>query len=270
MYNTTIWYYPEYGSTQMNDNKLIEYVVKSSLQTINTENIQVQVSNNKDVFIINSITNLDMLKECWINIVNEIYNIYKAHKQFSNCKQSNTIKIILLNCEVFSLNEWKMFRHNPLKHPINIHFFTCSLASIDETILGRSECKRIEATNEQYNWHQNWWLESAKFICRFIRKDFSRDWKDLSKIIHEWLLFRVDYESAILYVFESVNIKSLKVQCEVLERLLSLLSILSENRNRECTKSSIQATTRQHMFYILETCILTIHKAYHQELNKKE
>ena len=269
MYNTTIWYYPEYGSTRINDDKLIENVTKISLQTINIENIQAQMSKNRDTFVINVNSNLEIIKEEWIEILDRIYCIYKTHKQFSKHVQSNTIKIILLYCNVFSLNEWKMFRHNPLKHPIELHFFSCSLASLDETILGRSECNRIHATNEQYNWHQNWWLESAKTVCKFIRKDFSKDWKDLSKIIHEWLLFRVDYESAILYVFESVNIKSLKVQCEVLEHLLSLLSILSENRNRECTKSSIQATTRQHMFYILESCILTIHKAYHQELNKQ-
>ena len=268
MYNTTIWYYPEYGSKRMNENELIKKIVDTQLNSINIEDIRAKVSKDKDTFVIDVHSNL-YLKEEWINTLEHISSIYKSHKQFSNCIQSSTIKIILLNCELFSLNEWKIFRCNPLSQSIDIHFFTCSLASLDETILGRSKCERIQTNNECYNWNQNWWLESANSVCKFIRQDFSKNWKNLSKIIHEWLLFRVDYESAILYVFENMNLKSLKVQCQVLEHLLSLLSILSENRNRECTKSSIQATTRQHMFYILEYCILIIHKAYHQELNKK-
>lgn len=255
--NQIIWYAPEYSDTPS-----INLDISNCTQCIEVEDILVN-TNKTDTFVIDVPTYLDVFRQKWVHVLNMMERIQYSNQQFTNKETHKELKIILLSCEYLSEKEWLIFRIYPnIKG--TIHFITKSLVSINNSILSRADLRRVECCNKQHLWHNTWWLESAKRIRKLIQKPFSREWREVNKIIHEWILFNVDYESAIFYTLEELNHKTLEVRCTVMNEILSLLSILSNNRSRESTKSSIIATTRQHMFYIIECCLLIIHKAYHQ------
>lgn len=248
--NQIIWYTPEYNNIKD---------ISDCYRCIEIEDILINTNKNANIFVINVSTYIDTFRQKWLSVLNSIERIQEGNQQFKNNYKDS--KIILTSCECLSQKEWLIFQVSNTK--IAIHFVTKSLASVNETILSRAELQRVPCVNNNPQWHNSWWLESAKRVRKLIRKPFSREWREVYKIIHEWILFNVDYENAIFYILEELNNKSLELRCSVMNEILSLLSILSNNRSRECTKSTIIATTRQHMFYIIECCLLVIHKAYH-------
>jgi hypothetical protein len=258
----TIWFQPEYNSKKKN---IDIYPTNTTILTI--EDINIKMNNTKSIFVIDVYSYYDVIRVKWLDILNHIKQIWNNHNKLQN--KNNILKIIFLNCERFSKKEWMMFRADPFSINLEFHFITRSLVSIHETILARAHLNRLKSTNESTDWINSWWLNSAKKACSIIKKPFSKDWNEINKIIHEWILFNVDYESAIFYISQILNDAPIEVRCKLKERLLSNLSFLSKNHNRESTKPSIIATTRQHIFYILELCMFIIHEAYHQELKNK-
>lgn len=258
----TIWYQPEYNSHK---NDIDIYPTKTTFLTI--EDINVKMNSTKNIFIIDVYSYYDIIRVKWLDILYHIKQIWNNHNKLQN--KHDILKIIFLNCERFSKKEWMMFRVNPFSINLEFNFTTRSLVSIHDTILARAKLKRLESTNNNTNWMNSWWLNSAKRVCEIIQRPFSKEWNEINKIIHEWILFNVDYESAIFYVSQILDNVSLETRCRIKERLLSNLSFLSKNHNRETTKPSIVATTRQHIFYILELCMFIIHETYHQELKNK-
>lgn len=256
--NQIIWYSPE-----GNDTPDIGLDLSNCTRCINIDDILVNTNIHTNLFMIYVPTYIDVFRQKWVSLLNSIERIQQGNQQFKNMKYSNDINIILTSCECLSEKEWLIFRIFPTMK-MTIHFITKSLVSMNESIRSRAELRRIPCSHHTVRWHNDWWLESAKRIRRLIQKPFSREWREVNKIIHEWILFNVDYESAIFYTLKELDEHSLEIRCSVMEEILSLLSILSSNRTRESTKSTIIATTRQHMFYIIECCLLVIHKAYHQ------
>lgn len=256
-----IWYYPEYNADyhRMDILKMIAPPIQSTLRILD-----IECSYHDKSTLSIDLKNYDWRMK-WFTLIPMIKQIMKNKHFFQHKKTQSTppIRVILYHTEMIRPKEWVMF----LSSPFRIDVVVRSLASLDKTFLSKCILHRIPAKNDVFTWKEHPWKASAERMKQALQKPFKK-WRDTRDILYEWMLFDVNYEEAVFDVFQLLETKSLSVQMNVLTELLSLLSLLSMNQNREVMKPTIRATTSQHTFYILERCILIIATAYAEKQNK--
>lgn len=259
------WYYPEYSSSYT-----LSTIIRSvsntdlSFHPIKFDDYTLYQTKNEEYFIINVAWYAKQWRKIWFELLHSIDEYTRNKSYFKKDKRNPTIlQVILFNTETLSQKDWCIFLTNPINRIVRIHSFTRSLVAVDSTYLSRTKLYRIPATNQDITWKETLWKQSSYRIRELIKDDFHSVWNRVCILLHEWILFDIDFESAIFDVYKILHDKPLSVQCESMHQLLSLLSIYSTNQCRESIKPSIHSTTRQHTYYILENCILCITKAYH-------
>lgn len=261
-----IWYWPEYG-TEYYRMTFLDTLIQKSIMQNTPSNIpkRIQLNDILCTFHENNIVSVNVSRysnwrERWFSLILSIKQYVKSKHFFSSSKKKYPIQLILYHVDNLSQKEWSMF----LFAPFRVDIITRSLTAIDPVYLAKTILHRVPSVNEEITWKEAPWKESAKRLKENIKNGFT-NWRSTRDILYEWMLFTVDFEEALFDVFQILTHKSLHTQACVMRSLLSLLTFLSINKNREVIKPSIRATTNQHIFYILEQCILLIAKEYHSK-----
>lgn len=256
-----VWYWPEYGP-RYSTMEILQTLVSPSAKTVTIQDISCQL-HEKNTFSID-IKHYTNWRVKWFHFVPSILQMVKSKQFFASQKDTSPIRVILYHVDHITQKEWSMF----LMSPFRVDIITRSLTLLDPTYLAKVHMHRIPSSQEESTWKETPWKMSAERIKQAIKKEFSY-WRSTRDLLYEWMLFQVDYEEAIFDVFHVLHEKPLPIQAQCMRSLLSLLSLLSTNKNREVIKPSIRATTNQHTFYILEQCLLTIAKEYHTSCGDK-
>lgn len=249
-----IWYWPEYGPDYYNMT-LLHTLTNESTKTIQLNDV-ICTNHETNVYSID-VARYSNWREHWFSLIPTLKQVVKS-KHFFSSKTQSPIRVILYHVDNLSQKEWSMF----LLAPFRVDIITRSLTSIDPSYLAKTQIHRIPSSEEKITWKEAPWKISAQRLKDNIKRGF-KNWRTTRDILYEWMLFTVDFEEAVFDVFHILDTKPITTQASIMRKLLSLLSFLSINKNREVIKPSIRATTNQHTFYILEQCILIIAKEYH-------
>jgi len=253
-----IWYWPEYGPKYYTMS-LMNSLIGSSMKTIQLDDVICGVHENNTFSI--DVSRYSNWREQWFSFIPTIKQFVKS-KHFFSRKAQPPIRVVLYHVDNLSQKEWSMF----LLSPFRVDIITRSLTCIEPSYLAKTQVHRVPSSEEEITWKEAPWKISAERLKTNIKCGF-KHWRTTRDILYEWMLFTMDFEEAIFHVFQLLKDTPLTTQTMIMRKLLSLLSFLSVNKNREVIKPTIRATTNQHTFYILEQCILLIAKEYHKTRN---
>lgn len=254
-----IWYWPEYAPYYYRMT-LLDKIAPPKTNTINVQDIPCNLHGDHTISV--DLQRYQDWRESWFSFIPAVKQVIR-HRQFfkgGNTLRTTNIRVIFYHVDKLRQQEWSMF----LTSPFRIDIITRSLVAVDPAYLSKALLHRVPVSHQGITWKEQPWKASTDRIRELLcSPNVFQQWRETRDILYEWMLFDVNYEEPIYDLMSLLENHSLIIQRNTMKQLLSLLSLLSTNENREVMKPSIRATTSQHTFYVLEQCILIIAKVYH-------